>query len=155
MRYFRRKTAAIAMFASFLLAGPVSAATESEARDFFEKFVAAQNAHDDDAVKAMLWNSSRTLWFTRGVEIRGPESIANRLKTYYEGTWHLEADMTQFRVTVISDDFMQILVPILFTHGLPGQPPQNSKFLISQTLIHEADGWRVAAIMPVADTQFK
>jgi len=30
--------------------------TKAEARTFFTKFVAAQNAHDASAVKAMLWD---------------------------------------------------------------------------------------------------
>jgi hypothetical protein len=49
-----------------------------------------------------------------------------------EGTWHLEPDMSQFHATTISNDVVQILVPIVFTQGLPGQPSQNNKFLISQ-----------------------
>jgi hypothetical protein len=77
------------------------------------------------------------------------------LEDYYEGTWHLEPDMTQFRVTVIADDFMQILVPIIFTRRLPGKPPRDSEFLISQTLLRGKDGRRVTAIIPIADTQFK
>src|SRR5260370_20379318 len=88
---------------------------EAEARTFFTKFVTAQNAHDADAVKAMLWNSPGMLWYTRGTEIRGPDAVIERLHDYYEGTWHLEPDMAQFRATVITNDFVQILVPVVFT----------------------------------------
>ncbi|UGY01902.1 nuclear transport factor 2 family protein [Bradyrhizobium quebecense] len=136
--------------------GRVSAAAgEAEARGFFAKFVAAQNAHDVTGVKAMLWNSPDMLWYGRGVETRGPDAVADRFKEYYQGTWHLEPDMSQFRATVISSDVMQILVPIVFTRGLPGQPSQDNKFLISQTLVHDANGWHVASIMPIANTQLK
>ena len=102
-----------------------AAANETEARALFTKFVAAQNAHNAGDVKAMLWNSPSMLWFSRGVETRGREAVADRFKEYYEGTWHLEPDMSQFRVAVISNDVMQILVPIVFTRGLPGNPPQR------------------------------
>ncbi|WP_426434837.1 DUF4440 domain-containing protein [Bradyrhizobium genosp. P] len=132
-----------------------AAADEAEARAFFAKFVAAQNAHNVSDVKAMLWNSHDMLWYGRGVETRGPDAVADRFKEYYEGTWHLEPDMSQFRATVISNDVMQILVPIVFTRGLPGQPSQDNKFLISQTFVHNATGWHVAAIMPIANTQLK
>ncbi|WP_339156778.1 nuclear transport factor 2 family protein [Bradyrhizobium sp. 2S1] len=136
--------------------GRVSAAAgEAEARAFFAKFVAAQNAHDVSDVKAMLWNSPDMLWYGRGVETRGPDAVADRFREYYQGTWHLEPDMSQFRATAISDDVMQILVPIVFTRGLPGQPSRDNKFLISQTLIHDANGWHVASIMPIANTQLK
>jgi hypothetical protein len=103
----------------------------------------------------MLWNSPDMLLFARGVETRGAEAVAARFKEYYEGTWHLEPDMSQFRVAVISSDVMQILVPIVFTRGLPGNPPQNNTFLISQTFVRDATGWYVASILPIANTQLK
>jgi hypothetical protein len=132
-----------------------AAADEAAARAFFAKFVAAQNAHNADDVKFMLWNSPSMLWFSRGVETRGRDAVAARFKEYYEGTWHLEPDMSQFHVATISDDVMQILVPIVFTRGLPGKPPQDNAFLISQTFVRDAEGWHIASILPIANTQLK
>jgi ketosteroid isomerase-like protein len=154
-----RLSAAIAVLAALMMAalnGQASgAADEAEARAFFSKFVAAQNAHDVDAVKSMLWDSPGMLWFGRNVETRGRDAVADRFREYYQGTWHLEPDMAQFHVAVISNDVMQILVPIVFTRGLPGQPSQDNKFLISQTFVHDANGWHVASILPIANTQLK
>ncbi len=148
--------AVLAVIMMAVLGGNASAAAdETKARAFFAKFVAAQNAHDASDVKAMLWNSPGMLWYGRGVETRGREAVADRFREYYQGTWHLEPDMSQFHATVISSDVMQILVPIVFTRGLPGQPSQDNKFLISQTFVHDANGWHVASIMPIANTQFK
>ena len=132
-----------------------AAADEAAARAFFVKFVAAQNAHDADEVKSMLWKSPNMLWFSRGVETRGRDAVVARFKEYYEGTWHLEPDMSQFRATTISDDVMQILVPIVFTRGLPGRPPQDNTFLISQTLVRDTNGWHIASILPIANTQLR
>jgi hypothetical protein len=50
---------------------------------------------------------------------------------------------------------MQILVPVVFTRGLPGKPPQDNIFLISQTFVRDANGWHVASILPIANTQLK
>ncbi|MGY8634316.1 DUF4440 domain-containing protein [Bradyrhizobium sp. 14AA] len=108
-----------------------AAANDAEARTIFEKFIAAQNAHDADGVKAMLWNSPGTLLFARGIETRGRDAIADRFKGYYEGTWHLEPDMAKFHVAVISNEVMQVLVPIVFTRALPDKPAQQNTFLIS------------------------
>ena len=132
-----------------------AAANETEAQAFFTKFVAAQNAHNAGDVKSMLWNSPSMLWFSRGVETRGRDAVVARFKEYYEGTWHLEPDLSQFRVATISDDVMQILVPIVFTRGLPGEPPQDNTFLISQTFVRDANGWHIASILPIANTQLK
>ena len=144
-----------ALMMAVLGANASAAADEIEARAFFAKFVAAQNAHDASDVKAMLWDSAATLFYSRGGETRGRDAVADRFREYYEGTWHLEPDMSQFHATVISHDVMQILVPIVFTRGLPGQPSQDNKFLISQTYVRDANGWHVASIMPIANTQLK
>ncbi|MDH2345839.1 DUF4440 domain-containing protein [Bradyrhizobium sp. SSUT77] len=149
-------TAALCFAATFWPVGPALAtANDAEARTIFEKFIAAQNAHNADDVKAMLWNSPSTLLFARGIETRGRDAVADRFKAYYEGTWQLEPDMSKFHVAVISNEVMQILVPIVFTRGLPGKPPQQNTFLISQTYVQDADGWHVAAILPVANTELK
>lgn len=132
-----------------------AAANDAEARTIFEKFIAAQNAHNADAVKAMLLDSPSTVLFARGIDTRGRDAVAARFKEYYEGTWQLEPDMSKFRVAVFSSNIMQILVPIVFTRGLPGKPPQQNTFLISQTYVQDANGWHIASIFPVANTELK
>lgn len=155
-RHVAAVTAALFLAAAFWSAGSArAAANDAEARAIFEKFIAAQNAHDADAVKAMLLNSPGTLLFARGIETRGRDDVAARFKTYYEGTWHLEPDMSKFHVAVLSNEVMQILVPIVFTRALPGKPPQQNTFLISQTYVQDTTGWHVASIMPVANTELK
>jgi hypothetical protein len=128
---------------------------EAEARALFTRFVAAQNARDVSEVKSMLWNSPQMLFFSRGIETRGVEAAADRFKEYYQGTWHLEPDMSKFRITMISNNVVQILVPIAFTRGLPGAQPQSDTFLISQTFVRDAQGWQIASILPIANTQLK
>jgi ketosteroid isomerase-like protein len=138
------------------LSGAVNAASvQDEAQQFFERFVAAQNAHDLDAVGSMLWNSEDFLWVTRGVQVRGSKEALNVFGSYYKGTWHLDPDTSQFRATALPDGTVQILVPVTFTRGAPGQASQQSTFLISQTIIRDPNGWHVATIVPVADTHLK
>ena len=117
--------------------------------------MAAQNAHSVSGVKAILWNSPSTLLLARGAEIRGPGAIADRFKEYYEDTWHVEPDMSLFHVTLISKDVMQFVVPVVFSRGLPGQPSQDNNFLVTQTLVHDANGWHIASIISIANTQPK
>ncbi|MEI9983814.1 MAG: nuclear transport factor 2 family protein [Aliidongia sp.] len=124
-----------------MMAGAASPAdTGADASAFFLKFMAAQNAHDIPAVRSMLWDAPGMLWYTRGSELRGADAVAEKLRDYYQGTWHLEPDMTHFEATAMTGDVVQILVPILFTRGPAGGAPQENRFLISQTFV------RVAAI---------
>jgi len=95
------------------------------------------------------------LWFSRNVETRGSEAVADRFKEYYEGTCISNPTCRNSMQPVISDDVMQILVPVVFTRGLPGAPPQNNTFLICQTFVHDGTSWHVASILPIANTQLK
>jgi|GEM_PF-1648023 len=147
---------AIAVISLVAFTGPASAASsEDEARVFLTEFVKAHNAHDLQKIKSMLWDSPSMLWFTRGESVRGPDAVVARLKEYYKGAWHLEPDMSKFTATAITDDVVQTMVPIVFTRSLPGQPSHDSTFLISQTYVHTAGGWRVASIMALADSSIK
>ena len=138
------------------LGEPVNAApVQDEARQFFERFVAAQNAHDLDTVGSMLWNSEDFMWVTRGVQVRGTKAALNLFGYYYKGTWHLDPDANQLRATALPDGTVQILVPVTFTRGEPGQAAQQATFLISQTIIRDPNGWHVATILPIADTHLK
>ena len=142
--------------AALITVGPASAeSSDADARALFTRFIAAQNAHDANEVKSLLWDSPGMLFFSRGVETRGAAAVADRFKQYYDGTWHLEPDMSKFKTATISADVVQILVPIVFTRGLPGATPQSDTFLISQTYVKGNDGWHVASILPIANTQFK
>jgi hypothetical protein len=156
IRYRSVKAAFLFVIMTIALGAHASAATnEAEARALFTKFVAAQNAHSVGDVKSMLWNSPGTLLLARGVEIRGLAAVADRFKEYYEGTWHVEPDMSQFHVSSISNDVIQFVVPVVFRQGLPGQPPQDINRLITQTLVHDANGWHIASIISLPNAQLK
>ena len=76
-------------------AGMGTGAGPAEARALFERFVAAQNAHDPVAAEALLWNSPDFLWITRGQAIWGRTAAMERFRALYAGTWRLEPDMAQ------------------------------------------------------------
>ncbi|MHA6576424.1 DUF4440 domain-containing protein [Pseudomonas yamanorum] len=132
-----------------------AATKEDDARAFFTRFVAAQNAHDLTQIKAMLWDSPKMLWYARGGANWGPDAVVSKLKVYYQGAWQLKPDMSHFSVVLVADNVAQLMVPITFTRSHAGETPTDSTFLISQTLVMGKDGWRVASIMPIADTNFK
>ncbi len=63
------------------------AGPEDEIRTLFDRFVAAQNAHDLSAVRGLLWDSARFLRVTRGTPIWGREAALKRFEALYQGTW--------------------------------------------------------------------
>src|SRR5512137_2394525 len=89
--------------ATFPSTARTSDPAETEVRQTFERFVVAQNAHDPRAVKELLWEGAGFLWITRGNVIWGRDAALQRFEANYAGTWKLEPDMSQFRVTVLGD----------------------------------------------------
>jgi ketosteroid isomerase-like protein len=132
-----------------LMIKAAAAAPEDEVRATFDRFVAAQNAHDVKAVESLLLGSPDFLWITRGTPVWGPDAALKRFTALYEGTWKLDPELSNLKIIMIGDSVAQIYVPIIFTVGAPGQSPQPTRFLMNQLLVKTASGWRVSSILPI------
>ena len=118
-------------------------------RAAFDQFVNAQNAHDVVAVRELLLDSPNFLWVTRGTPIWGREAALKRFEALYQGTWKLSPDTANLKVVLVNDMTAQVYVPITFNIGPAGQPAPDALFLMNQTLIKTAAGWRIANILPI------
>jgi ketosteroid isomerase-like protein len=141
--------ARILFAAVVLVTGSAAAAPEDEIKTTFERFVAAQNAHDVAAVREVLLDSANFLWVTRGAPIWGREAALKRFETLYQGTWKLSPDTSNLKIALLTDTAAQLFVPIMFNIGPPGQPAPDAPFLMNQTLVKTATGWRIASILPI------
>ena len=65
------------------------AAPEDDVKATFDNFVAAQNAHDAAAVRALLVDAPDFLWITRGNVVWGRDAAMKRFEANYAGTWKL------------------------------------------------------------------
>lgn len=149
------RTLGALVIGSFVLLGPqvvsraADAGAEGEIRAVFESFVAAQNAHDLEAVGEMLSDSQEFLWVTRGTPVWGSEAALQRFKALYEGTWSLEPAMTEFKVMDLGSDSAQLFVPVTFMIAPAGKTAQPAEFLMNQTVIRTQEGWKIASILPI------
>jgi ketosteroid isomerase-like protein len=139
----------LALVLGSIAAGTVMAAPEDEVRAAFERFVAAQNAHDEKAVAGLLLDSPDFLWITRGNAVWGREPAMKRFAALYQGTWQLAPDPSGLKVMMVGEGVAQLFVPIDFTIGSSGQPAQRTRFLMNQVLRKTADGWKVSSILPI------
>ena len=133
----------------FLMIKPAVSAPEDEVRSTFDHFITAQNAHDIKAAELLLLGSPDFLWITRGVPVWGQDAALKRFAALYEGTWRLDPEPTSLKVIMIGEDVAQVYVPIMFTIGAAGQPPQQVKFLMNLMLVKTQSGWRVSSILPI------
>jgi hypothetical protein len=129
--------------------GRALAGVDDDVKATFDRFVAAQNAHDLSAVRDLLLDSPNFLWVTRGAPIWGREAALKRFETLYQGTWKLSPDTANLKVVLLNDTTAQVFVPIMFNIGSAGQPAPDAPFLMNQTLVKTAAGWRIANILPI------
>jgi ketosteroid isomerase-like protein len=141
--------AAAAVVAVALTVQSAKASPEDEVKAAFDRFVAAQNAHDIKAVEGLLLAAPSFLWITRGTPIWGHEAALKRFATLYDGTWRLDPDPSGLKVMMIGEGAAQIFAPILFTIAAAGQPAQQTRFLMNQVLIKTPGGWKVSSILPI------
>jgi hypothetical protein len=133
-----------------VLRGPCAAATpEDDVRKTFEQFVVAQNAHNILAVENLLLESPDFLWITRGAAIWGREAALKRFRALYEGTWQLAPEPGALKVLMLGEATALVFVPIVFSIGAPGQPPQTTRFLLNQVLVKTSSGWKVSSLLPI------
>jgi len=147
-----RKSFIAPLFVAGLVAFWVTSAKalpEDDVRAAFDQFVIAQNAHDAAAVRELLLDSPSFLWVTRGAPIWGREAALKRFETLYQGTWKLSPDTANLKAVMVNDMTAQIHGPITFNIGPPGQPAPDALFLMNQTLVKTAAGWRIASILPI------
>ena len=64
---------------------PALAAPEDEVRATFDRFVAAQNAHDEKALAGLLLDSPDFLWITRGTAVWGHDQAMKRFAGLFQG----------------------------------------------------------------------
>jgi hypothetical protein len=132
-----------------LSTGHAFAGVDDDVKATFDRFVAAQNAHDVSAVRDVLLNSPNFLWITRGAPIWGRDAALKRFETLYQGTWKLSPDTSNLKVVLLTATTAQLFVPIMFNIGPPGQPAPDALFLMNQTPVKTAAGWRIASILPI------
>jgi uncharacterized protein DUF4440 len=138
-----------ALLLSAAVLGPAVGAPQDDVRAAFERFIAAQNEHDLKKLEPLLLASPDFLWITRGTPVWGSEAALKRFATLYEGTWRLEPEAAALKVVALGPDAAQLFVPITFTIGAAGQPPQTTRFLMNQILVKTKSGWQISSILPI------
>ena len=88
------RTASLGLLCLALLLGATSrhlalAASEDEVRATFERFVAAQNAHDEKVLAGLLLDLPDFLWITRGAPVWGHDQAMKRFSGLFQATWQL------------------------------------------------------------------
>lgn len=117
------------------------------ARSLFARFVAAQNAHDFAAVRALLAEGDGFLWVSNGTAYWGAEAlIARNMGFHAQEVWRIAAVESAARGVTLSETAALHHSPLELTVG-PRVAPQRYRLLITAACARNHAGWRIGALL--------
>ncbi len=141
----------LALLLAFCLGAPAYADPRQEVRALYETFVAAQNAHDIDAVRTVLSDSPDFLWISDGRPVWGREAMLTRMAGFQNAdVWRVEPEYDASRVIILDADTAVFHLPLVLVVG-PEASPARLKWLVEVLCQKEAAGWRVAGLFTSVD----
>jgi ketosteroid isomerase-like protein len=129
-------------------AGAAAEATPAEAaRALFARFVAAQNAHDFAAVRALLAEGDGFLWVSNGAPYWGAEALIRRNMGFHaQEVWRIATLDHAARSVTLGPASALHHTPLELTVG-PRAAPQRFRLLITAVCSRGATGWRISALL--------
>ena len=144
---------AIAVLA-LALTGTAHANPATEARALYDRFVAAENANDFDAVRSVLLDSPQFLWVTNGLSIWGREAAVRRMINYHTAeVWHIQPEDARAVAVEVSPSASFLHVPLELSIGSKADGPDHFHFLVSALCVATPQGWRIAALFTTMENR--
>jgi len=132
---------------------PLNASTLNQIRTLYRKLIEAENRHDLEEVRAMVWDSPSTLFVAKtatGAEgnwagFWGTDVVMHHFAELYNaGSFRIEPDYARERVVGLTHDVAETYVPVKVTVAYAGQIPVPKPFLMILEWVRTPDGWRMA-----------
>jgi hypothetical protein len=114
----------------------------------------AATAHDIDAFAGVLASAPAgqpdpIVFLARSYQFWGKPALIEHFRQTFRSVWKFEPDMTKIRVVPLSADVAQLYAPTQVTVGASEATAKTASFLVYETAVRTADGWRIASIVPV------
>lgn len=141
---------ALALF--LLMVPPAAAADPADAvRSLYERFAAAQNAHDLAAVRPLLLDGPQFLWVSDGQSFWGPDAVLARMASFQRAeVWRVEPDLARAVAIPVRDGVAYLHLPLVLVIG-PKANPDHLRFLVSMLGVETATGWKIAALFTTTE----
>lgn len=146
-----RRIALLLLLCATLLAAPARAAPEDELLATYHRFLAAQNARDLEAVRAVLSESRHFLWVSDGRAYWGREAMLERMGRFQTAdVWHVTPHLERAVPVLLNETTGFVHLPLTLRIG-PAAEPSRLEFLVGVLCVREAAGWRIAALFTTED----
>ena len=132
---------------------PLDFNTLKEISALYRKLIEAENRHDLEQVRTMLWESPSTLFVAKTATAAegnwagfwGTDVVMHHFAELYNaGPFRIDPDYDRERVVGLTHDVAQAYVPVKITVAYAGQTPVPKPFLMILEWVRTPDGWRLA-----------
>jgi hypothetical protein len=121
---------------------------QSEVKAAFSRFVAGQNSRDASVVSAVLLKSRDFVWAQGGGNsIWGFDEAMAAWRSAWKGSWHLELQLNELRITRIASGVSLLITPLLLTEGDPDEQPSTDPVRWAGVFVKTASGWRISSLI--------
>lgn len=134
---FTAPLVALAMLCTAAI-GPVPVGPKDEIRATFSEFIAAQNAHDLQAVGRVLGDDADFLWSASGNVVRSRAAALGRFRELFQGTWRVDPDWTTYQTLRLDISTVEVFAHAAISSGLSARATR-----LNVVLINTEKGWRV------------
>jgi hypothetical protein len=131
---------------------PVDDGSVDELKKLYKQLIDAENRHDLEAVRPLLWTSPSMLFVAKTATptegnwagFWGTDVVLQHLRDLYRGPFVMEPDYGKEKVVLLTSEVAETYVPLSITVAYAGQTPIPKPFLMIVEWIRTPAGWRMA-----------
>lgn len=101
-------------------------AMQAEVKAAYARFISGQNARDPAVISDVLVNSQDFVWAQGdGTSIWGFAEAMAEWKRVWKGSWHLDPQLQELRISSVAPGVAVLIAPLLLTYADPGEQPST------------------------------
>jgi ketosteroid isomerase-like protein len=126
---------------------------EADIKNLYKNLIDAENKHDLAAVRAMVWNSSSTLFVAKAPVgwhgYWGIDDVMQHLHDMYQGPFRIDPIYEEEKVVFINNQVAETYAPVRITVAYGGQNPVPRPFIMVLLWTKTPEGWKMATDIPI------
>jgi hypothetical protein len=131
----------------------IGAATPSQIRDLYRALIEAENSHDIEKVRAMVWNSPEALFVAKTKTAAegnwagfwGKDLVVDHIQDLLAGTFRIDPDYSKEKIAFLAPRVAETYVPVNISVAYAGHPGTPKPFLMIIEWVRLPSGaWKMA-----------
>jgi hypothetical protein len=137
------------------LAGASAAQTsnEREIKRIYKQLIDAEDNHDLTAVRALVWDSSSTLFVAKAPMgwhgYWGINDVMQHLRDMYQQPFRIDPVYEEEKVVFITPEIAETYAPVNIAVAYGGQNPVPKPFVMVLLWIKTSKGWKMTTDIPI------